>query len=1127
MRNPAGVAGPPCQNPRTMNPDAYRAESADPDGAVPRHASGTAVRCTACGVAAQPGNRFCGSCGAPLPRALVPAAPEVRQASVVALVGPRVPSDRLVEVARQLEGEATELGDGRAACVFGAPRSLEDHLRRAILAALRIRDGSHEGLGTLGIAVASGRLAADPARWHDTLDDGNPLVGAMALAAGAQPGEIVIDPSLLPQVPDGIEVEPAADGGDAPARIVGPGSAPSDLKRRPRSLSRFVGRERQMRLIDEALSLATAGVGQAVGIVGEPGMGKSRLVEEARRAAGGVRWIEGRCSPYGRSHPYLPVLDLVAQLCGVPMSRRAEAPVAETFRRFAAPAAGAPYVLNLLGGLDQAAEEELIAPFSPEAVRVRTFEALRHLLLAASQDEPLVISVEDLHWADDTSERFLASLASALAASRVLLLTTYRPGHRPGWLDLSHATQIALTPLGPADSLEVVRSVLGPDEVPETFGRAILARGEGNPFFLEELSLASPGGVGEGVVPGQVEDVLMARIDRLGDPSRSILQTASILGRRFTSRLLSAVWPGTVTPGAGTEELVREEFLVEAVVEGEGGYEFKHALTQDVAYHSVSPEVRRASHRAVGLRLEELYAGRTDEVGGLLAHHWARTDDAPRAVAYLQRAAERSSARYAHAEASAMLRDALRHAQRLPVGERERRSVELSLRLVASLYFLGRMDESEELLSALAPTVAEVPDPVLATSYHFWAAHTASHLGKPGDAEHGARRAIALAEGLGDDAALGRALYIRTRQGWWTGRFEEGVREGARAIPLLERAGETWWLGHCHFFVAHSLYQMGRFEQAVEAAARGGAIGDAVADPRLRSWAAWARGLYEAARGATGLGIAECERGIELSPDEPNTAWALGALGFARREHGDIDAALRDLERSIRIAERTGHPGILSRFLGWLGETRLRAGDVDAAREAAERSGALGAAIGCRWVVALSLRTRGRIAFAAGDLPAARRLLGEARASLDDLGCEFDLALCHADLARLAHAQGRDPGPAMAAALALLETVPAPIVRERLVRLAGEMGLSEHDPAGVLRLTSREFEVLALIAEGLTNRQIAERLVISEGTAIRHVSNIFGKLGVSNRSAATRAAIENGLAGTPAAADASPGGPEM
>ena len=162
-------------------------------------------------------------------------------------------------------------------------------------------------------------------------------------------------------------------------------------------------------------------------------------------------------------------------------------------------------------------------------------------------------------------------------------------------------------------------------------------------------------------------------------------------------------------------------------------------------------------------------------------------------------------------------------------------------------------------------------------------------------------------------------------------------------------------------------------------------------------------------------------------------------------------------------------------------------------------------------MVALSLRTRGRIAFDEGDLPAARGLLGEARAALEAIGCTFDLALCHADLARLAAAQGRDAGPAMTTALGLLEGIPAPAWRERLARLAGELGLSEHDPSGIRRLTSREREVLALVAEGLTNRQIAERLVISEGTAIRHVSNIFGKLGVNNRSAATRAALENGL----------------
>ncbi len=1074
-------------------------------------------RCPGCGAAVQAGKRFCGTCGEPL-RLVGPAGAELehRQASVVALASKDldpVLSDGFGSLAEELEGVVLQVPGGLV-CVFGAPRSLEDHLQRALLAALRIRDAEHAG-SPPGAGVATGRMPAEPSSWADPAEPGSPIAEAMALAQTAAAAEILVHSSLTPLLPDTIAVEPAA--GDDPTgarhRVVS-ARPPRGTGRRgeTRSLSRFVGRERQLRLFDEALALAEAGAGQVIGVVAEPGMGKSRLVEEAQRASRGrTRWIEGRCAPHGANQPYLPVLDLVRQLCGVSPQTAGELPrsVTAAFARLQAPAAGIPYILQLLApGGDG---DGVIASLSPEAVRARTFEALRHLFLAASRSEPLVIAVEDVHWADDTSQRFLDSLASAIGGARVLLLATYRPGLRPAWLELSHATQITLPRLGPADSLEVVRSVLEMDEVPEGLGRAILARGEGNPFFLEELALAGPPEAAEGAVPRRVEDVLMARIDRLEDGSREVLQTAAVLGRRFTLNLLSAVIPAARPLQADLEVLVHEEFLVEAVVEGEAGFEFKHALTQDVAYQSVSAPGRRALHEAAGLCLEGLYAGRTEEVDGLLAHHWSRTDDSMRAVAYLQRTAERSFRSYAHSEASAMLREALRHAERLPAAQRERRVVELSLRLVASIYFLGRMDESEEVLTALAPRVTAIADTDLACSFHFWAAHTASHLGKPDGAERAARTSIDLAERLGDEAALGRGLYIRTRQGWWTGRFQEGVSAGERAVPLLEEAGETWWLGHCHFFIAHSLYSMGRFDAALEEAARGGAIGDAVADPRLRSWAAWAQGLYEAARGETDAGIAACLRGIELSPDEPNTAWALGALGFARREHGEVDVAIGDLERAIAIAETTRHPGIVARFLGWLAEARRRAGDPEGAAATARRSGDIGAEIGCRWVVALALRTGGRAALDEGDLQAARRLLGEARAGLEAIGCDFDLALCHEDLARLAVAQGRDPGPALETALGLLETIAAPVHRDRLRRFARELGVVDPGLGSLGALTPREREVLALVAEGLTNRQIAERLVISEGTAIRHVSNIFGKLGVTNRSAATRLALGHGL----------------
>lgn len=283
----------------------------------------------------------------------------------------------------------------------------------------------------------------------------------------------------------------------------------------------------------------------------------------------------------------------------------------------------APYLLHLLAVREAT---ERLGGLSAEAIKARTFETLRLMALNGSRQRPLVFAIEDAHWIDRTSQEFLESLAESVAGARILLLATYQPGYRPPWLERSYATQLSLQRLAPSESLSVIRAVLSPDRMSEPVAKLILEKAEGNPFFLEAMARAvtEHGAHDAGVtVPDTVHGVLMARIDRLPDEAKRLLQTASILGREFSLRLLGALWEG----GAFEQHLLdlkRMEFLFERTLGGgEAVYVFTHALTQDVAYESLLQSRRRMLHAAAGGALETLYDGRLEEVYERLAHPYA------------------------------------------------------------------------------------------------------------------------------------------------------------------------------------------------------------------------------------------------------------------------------------------------------------------------------------------------------------------------------------------------------------------------------------------------------------------------------------------------------------------------
>ncbi len=329
-------------------------------------------------------------------------------------------------------------------------------------------------------------------------------------------------------------------------------------------------------MLRDLLAEAEAGEGRVVGIVGEPGVGKSRLLLEFRRALAGrpVTFLEGRCLSFGSAIPYLPIVDIIRNNCGVMETDTPES--IEKKVRLGLEEVGldgsesAPYLLYLLGVREGT---ERLGGLSHEAIKARTFETLRQMALTGSQRRPIILAIEDAHWIDRTSQEYLESLAESLAGARILLLATFRPGYRPPWVEKSYATQLSLHRLAPSDSLSVVRAVIPPDRMSEPVARLILEKAEGNPFFLEEMARAvteRSGGHANLSVPDTVHGVLMARIDRLPEEAKRVLQTASILGRDFSVPLLGALVEGGGAFEQHLLDLKRREFVYEQPHEARG-----------------------------------------------------------------------------------------------------------------------------------------------------------------------------------------------------------------------------------------------------------------------------------------------------------------------------------------------------------------------------------------------------------------------------------------------------------------------------------------------------------------------------------------------------------------------------
>ncbi|HKR40449.1 MAG TPA: adenylate/guanylate cyclase domain-containing protein, partial [Paraburkholderia sp.] len=902
------------------------------------------------------------------------------------LIAPIV--ELMMDAVHHYEGYvAKSLGDGILA-LFGAPIAHEDHPQRALYAALRMQDAIHRHSDQIRLAqgvslhirvgVHTGEVVVRSIRKGDLHADYDPVGQTIHIASRmermAAPASILVSESTYKLAQGYFEFKAlgAAQVKGVPAPLavyevlgVGPLRTRLQVASR-RGLAPFVGRERELQALHRAMERTTVGHGQIVGVVGDAGVGKSRLFLEFKERSQRDRLVlETFSVSHGKAFPYLPLIELLRYYFKITVQddkRQCRERITGkllTLERSLEDLL--PYFLALFGIGDPSSP---LANMDVRARRSGTFEAITRLLVRESQNQPIELLFEDLQWLDSETEAFLVFFADRVVGGRILLLVNYRPEYEPEWAQKSYYTQLRLDPLGGAEAQGLLSALLGDEPALVPLKQLILEKTEGNPFFMEEVVqtlveesvlLGKPGRYRIEQppvalhIPTTVQGVLSARIDRLPAAEKALLQTLAVIGKEFPWSLLKQVCSGR--PGPPEDELRRllsslqtAEFICERPAYPEIEYAFKHALTQEVAGKSLLTEQRSILHERTAQAIESLYPAGLNDYCNELAHHYSQSGNVPKALQYLQHAGQQALQRSANHEAIQHFSAALELLKRVPETP-ERARQELAMQL------------------ALGPTLMSARGPA---SSQVRAAYT---------------RALALCEQVGESsqlfsAQLGLQVYHELRADHVTAR-----ELGERMLRLAQKTQDPGLLVEAHSALGVNLFFQGDFasarahleqvialydpEQHHEHALLYG-VDPGVLGQSVSAWILWFMGYPDqaSARSQEAVALArrishpsslalilittadlhqyrreaqltlECaEAAITISTEQRFPFWlAYGTIlrGCALCELGEVEPGIVAINNGLADYKTTGAALARSRFLALLATADAQAGQVQA-----------------------------------------------------------------------------------------------------------------------------------------------------------------------------------------------------
>ncbi|MCO6414663.1 AAA family ATPase [Siccirubricoccus sp. KC 17139] len=1038
-----------------------------------------ARRCEGCG-ASQPAQfRFCGACGRAFGTPSAPpagrraeagtfAAPQAERRPVSVLfcdlvdsvgLSTRLDPEELGAVIllyRQAAVAAIEaqgghvtrhVGDGILAC-FGYPRAHEDDPVRAVRAglavlaamrqvnqrlavegqpALALRIGIHTALvmvGDLGSGAARERMALVgegpnlAARLHQAAAPNALVVSADTWGAvrGYFQGR-ALGPQLLRGLPRPVEA----------FEVLGTTGATTRLEA-SQALTPMVNREEELALLRRAWEGAAGGAGRAVLLRGEAGVGKSRLLQELRSRIPDDNCVGLQCLPEHQTAALQPAVEAMLRLLDLPRATPVEAVRERLEARFAAlaPEARAAMTEGLV---------ELLFPGqgsgmegTPQLRRQRSFGAVLDYLAMRAAERPLMLVIEDVHWADDSTRSLLELLLDRLPGMAMLALLTTRPELEEGWMAHPAVTQLELRRLAPEHTGRMIDSLTRTRPLPEAIRRQIQERTEGVPLFVEELlrAVLDSGALGEGgarpqplAIPTTLQGSILARLDRLG-PARPVAQLCSALGRSFSRRLAAATGEVELAQlDAALDRLVAERFLSRLGSGETATYAFHHALIQDAIYQSMLLARRRRIHRRIAEVLRDGSGGDVAAQPEVLANHLTLAGMTMEAVAAWEAAGIAAAARSASVEAAAHFGQALELAETVPAGRfadaAQRAETMLRLRMaLGTQYLVTRGNGAPEVEAAFDAALAESQG-ITETPMAFRALYGLQTFyivrGRLEVARRVGGRLLRLAERLGDPGMQVQARRLGGLLALYCGEFARAEAMLRQAWALYERerdapqrfeyGSDPGVLTLCA--LGWALWFRGKAEAALEADAAALALAAELAHPHSQAFALCFSASLQQWRGEPTATLDRAEEAVRLARESGFPYWdAWGEMlaGTAEAMLGDA-AAIRRLEAGLAAYAGTGG-GLMQPYAEMLlADAHLRTGDAAAAERHAAAGLAGAEGNGLRFLDAVLLRLRGA-ALAGRDAAAAAAALRQAVAVAEAQGAAGEAAKACQALAELA-----------------------------------------------------------------------------------------------------------------------------